>query len=281
MEDMKDKKRFTEDPGAMMAMHPDMYKWIQPVIMTLGCWLITSPLVFNYDDNVMLWSDLITGLVMILISVFSLLFPKKSWMTYGNAFVGVWLLLAPLIFWAPNAAIYTNDTLIGFFLITFSFVIPMSMKMPGPDVPPGWSYNPSTWIQRAPIIVLGLIGFFLSRPMAGYQLGYVDWIWEPFFGEGTRNVLTSDVSKSFPVSDAGLGAATYLIEVLSTFMGDQRRWRTMPWMVAIFGIAVLPLGITSIILVIMQPVVVGAWCTLCLITAAAMLLMVPSRWMKL
>jgi uncharacterized membrane protein len=169
--------------------------------------------------------------------------------------------------------------LIGMFLITFSFVIPMSMSMPGPEVPPGWSYNPSTWVQRAPIIALGLIGFFLSRPMAAYQLGYIDSIWEPFFsgaaGNGTETILTSDVSKAWPISDAGLGAATYLIEVLSTFMGDQRRWRTMPWMVAIFGIAVIPLGIISVVLVIMQPVMVGAWCTLCLFAAAAMLLMVP------
>jgi hypothetical protein len=115
--------------------------------------------------------------------------------------------------------------------------------------------------------------------MAAYQLGYIDSIWEPFFsgvaGNGTETILTSDVSKAWPISDAGLGAATYLIEVLSTFMGDQRRWRTMPWMVTIFGIAVIPLGITSIVLVIMQPVMVGAWCTLCLIAAAAMLMMVP------
>jgi len=79
----------------------------------------------------------------------------------------------------------------------------------------------------------------------------------------------------WPVSDADLGAMTYMVELLFTFMGDRRRWRTMPWMVALFGVAVIPLGITSIVLVMMQPVVVGHWCTLCLITASAMLLMIP------
>ena len=272
-------KRYIEDPGAMMAEHPNMYKWIQAAILVLGVWLITSPMTFSYNNSLMLWSDVLSGVAMVGIAVFSLKVPKMAWVTYVNALVGVWLLLAPLAFWASNPAIYANDTLIGMLLITFSFVIPMSMSMPGPDVPPGWSYNPSTWIQRAPIIVLGLIGFFLSRPMAAYQLGYIDSVWDPFFsgiaGNGTETVLTSDVSKAWPISDAGLGAAVYLIEVLSTFMGDQRRWRTMPWMVAIFGIAVIPLGITSIVLVIMQPVMVGAWCTLCLIAAAAMLMMIP------
>jgi hypothetical protein len=58
-------------------------------------------------------------------------------------------------------------------------------------------------------------------------------------------------------------------------MGDKRRWRTMPWMVTFFGILVIPLGVTSIVLVIMQPLVVGAWCAICLATAAAMLVMIP------
>jgi hypothetical protein len=42
-----------------------------------------------------------------------------------------------------------------------------------------------------------------------------------------------------------------------------------------FGFLVVPLGATSIVLVILQPVAVGTWCTLCLITAAAMLAMIP------
>jgi hypothetical protein len=88
------------------------------------------------------------------------------------------------------------------------------------------------------------------------------------------NVLTSDVSKMFPVSDAGLGAVAYAIEVLMGFMGDKRRWRTMPWMVTFFGIVVIPLGFVSIVLIILQPLAVGSWCTLCLLSALAMLFMI-------
>jgi hypothetical protein len=65
-----------------------------------------------------------------------------------------------------------------------------------------------------------------------------------------------------------------MLEALSGFMGGRNRWRTMPWMVLMFGFLVVPLGIVSIVLVILQPVAVGAWCTLCLITAAAMLIMI-------
>ena len=149
----------------------------------------------------------------------------------------------------------------------------MSME-PGPDVPRGWSYNPSSWPQRAPIIALALVGFFLSRQMAAFELGHITTLSDPFFGIGTERVLTSAVSRAFPIPDAGLGAFAYMIEFLMGFMGDKRRWRTMPWMVTFFGILVVPLGVVSIALIILQPLAVGAWCTPCLAAAAAMIVMI-------
>jgi hypothetical protein len=65
-----------------------------------------------------------------------------------------------------------------------------------------------------------------------------------------------------------------MLEALSGLMGGKNRWRTMPWMVVMFGVLVVPLGVVSIVLVILQPIAVGAWCTLCLVTAAAMLIMI-------
>src|SRR5438128_1812024 len=79
----------------------------------------------------------------------------------------------------------------------------------------------------------------------------------------------------WPISDAGLGAAAYTFEMLRAWMGGKTRWRTMPLMVTFFFILVVPLGITSIVLVILQPLVVGHWCTVCLATAVVMLVMIP------
>src|SRR3546814_13705520 len=58
-------------------------------------------------------------------------------------------------------------------------------------------------------------------------------------------------------------------------MGSAKRWRTMPWMVTFFFILVVPLGGASIFFIMIQPVVIGTYCTLCLIAAAAMLGMIP------
>lgn len=67
------------------------------------------------------------------------------------------------------------------------------------DAPPGWSYDPSSWRERIPIIILALVGF---------------------------------------------------------------------------GIAVGPLGAVSITLVMIQPLLVHGWCTLCLTSALISVLMI-------
>lgn len=268
-----------DEPGEMDAMmaHGLATPWAHFfAAIILGVWLVTSPVSLGYRDVALAWSDAISGVLVIVFATITLV-RGSAWAPWANSLVGVWLLFAPLIFWAPTAVAYANDTLSGTLLITFVLLMPgmPGMRMlPGPDVPPGWSYNPSTWPQRAPIIALAFVGFFLSRYMATYQLGYIDSVWDPFFGEGTQRVLDSDVSRAFPISDAGFGGVAYMVEALMGFMGDKQRWRTMPWMVTFFGILVVPLGIVSITLITLQPVSVGYWATPALIAALAMLVMI-------
>lgn len=262
-----------QEPGEMMLRHPLKEPWIQYGVISLGFWLIFSPFSLGYESVLMTWSDVITGLVLVGLSGLTLV-RNNPWASYANGFVGLWLLMAPLVFHAPTAAAYLNDSLVGILVITFSIIIMMRMEMEGGTVPSGWSYNPSTAAQRAPIIALGLFGFFVSRYMAAFQLGYIDFAWDPVFGNGTMQILNSRVSEAFPVSDAGLGAVAYALESLMGFMGDKSRWRTMPWMVTFFGIVVIPLGFVQILLVIFQPVLVGTWCTLCLLSAFGMLWMI-------
>ena len=75
--------------------------------------------------------------------------------------------------------------------------------------------------------------------------------------------------------DGGLGGITYILEILTGVIGLKARWRTMPWLVVLFGLMIVPLSITSISFVIIQPIVIGTWGTLTLIGAAAMLLQIP------
>jgi hypothetical protein len=151
----------------------------------------------------------------------------------------------------------------------------MTLDSTDADVPPGWNYNPSTWAQRAPIIVLALVGFVVAAYLALYQIGVLSTVWEPFFGEGSQRILTSWVSQLMhPVPDAGLGALSYLVDAVGGVIGGRGRWRTMPWMVILFGLAVGPLGVVSVLLVILQPVLFDSWCTLCLASGVLSVLMI-------
>lgn len=285
--------------------------WPHYLNLMLGLWLITSPFTLGYmsefvpDANqlrvmaerelpsfewrnlAMTWSDVLSGIT---VTVFSALsadaWRRNPWAQWANAFVGLWLLFAPLVFWTPLPEAYANGTLVGGLVIALSVLIPMmpGMSMAGmmgkPDVPPGWAYTPSSWLQRMPIGVLALIGFFIARVLGAYQLGHIDSVWEPFFagsGEmnGTETIITSDVSKAWPIADGALGAIVYTLELAMTWMAGKDRWRTMPWMVLGLAILIVPLGVVSIYFIIIQPIVIGTWCTLCLVAALAMAVMIP------
>lgn len=140
--------------------------------------------------------------------------------------------------------------------------------------PPGWSQNPSSWPQRLPIVGLALVGAGVSGYLSLYQLDVVNTVWEPFFGDGSETILNSRVSHILPIPDAALGMLGYLADAVTGVIGGERRWRTMPWIVVLFGLAVGPLGVASIVLVILQPVLFDAWCTLCLASAIISLLMI-------
>ncbi len=142
-------------------------------------------------------------------------------------------------------------------------------------VPPGWADNPSSWPQRLPIVGVALIGFAIATYLGLYQLDVLAAVWEPFFGEGSRTILDSRVSHLLPVPDALVGAFGYLADAAAGAIGGTARWRTMPWIVVVFGIAVGPLGAVSITLVILQPVLFDAFCTLCLASAVISLAIIP------
>lgn len=141
-------------------------------------------------------------------------------------------------------------------------------------IPPGWDYNPASWSQRIPIVVLAVVGIFIAGYLALYQLEVFPHVWDPFFGDGSKTILNSSVSNVLPIPDAALGALGYFVDALTGVIGGKKRWKTMPWIVVVFGMAVGPLGFISVMLVVFQPVLFSAWCTLCLCSAAISIAMI-------
>jgi len=262
-------------------------RWAHFVNMALGTWLVTQPPLIGVAEPGLRAAEVALGLALVVCAAASLSWQLRA-ARWACAAIGALVMAAPFVFWTENAAAYLSDTLVGGLAFGLAVALrpepgpaPLA-RLTGPELPPGWSYNPSDWTQRVPIIALALVGLYVSRYLAAYQMGHVGGVWEPFFAgdpadprNGTEEIVTSSVSRAWPVPDAALGGYTYMLEAVTGLVGSRARWRTMPWLVAAFGFMIVPLGIVSIAFIIIQPIVIGTWSTLALIGAAAMLLQIP------
>ncbi len=283
-----------EDPGRILRRHEQRYRrahganrWAHFANIALGLWLVAQPPLIGVAEPWLARSEIALGAALVLFASLSLSW-RMTWARWGAAGVGALVMAAPFVFWTANPAAYLSDTLVGMLIIGFAVCTPPEpgpsplAALTGPDVPPGWTYNPSAWTQRLPIILLAIVGLGVSRYLAGYQLGHVEGVWEPFFAgsagdpkNGTEEIITSSVSEAWPVSDAAVGGYTYALEIVTGIVGSRARWRSMPWLVVLFGLMIAPLGVVSISFIVIQPIVIGTWSTLALIGAAAMLVQIP------
>jgi uncharacterized membrane protein len=301
-------ERSIDEVDAAIERHREFTLWAPLTNAALGLWMVASPFALGLFDPVTAplppalgheiaipeirnaWlgvSEIVSG-ILILAFAFAGMSRRLRWVQWFTAAAGVWVMFAPLVFWTTSAAAYSIDTLIGMLVVAFAVIIPPT---PGisrralaadDDRPLGWTYSPSSFTQRLPIVALAFIGFFVSRYLAAYQLGHIDGLWDPFFGpggaateNGSETVVTSSVSKAFPIADAGFGAFAYALDILAGSIGDRRRWRTMPWMTLLFGLLIVPLGIVSVTFIIIQPPVIGALCTLCILQAVVTVILIP------
>jgi nucleoside-diphosphate-sugar epimerase len=273
--------------GALVRRELRANRWAHLANVGLGTWLVTQPPLIGVAEPGLRGAELVLGVAVMIFAALALSW-RLQWSRWVCAALGALVMAAPFLFSTANAAAYLSDTLVGGLIFGFAVctkpdVGPSPLAaLTGPQVPAGWSYNPSTWTQRLPIILLAVVGLYVSRYLAAYQLGHVDGVYEPFFEgspadpkNGTEEIITSWVSEAWPVSDAAVGGYTYALEILTGLVGSRVRWRTMPWLVVLFGLMIAPLGVVSIFFIIIQPILLGTWSTLALLGAAAMLVQIP------
>lgn len=139
--------------------------------------------------------------------------------------------------------------------------------------PPGWSYNPSSWSERRPLLLLAVVGLVMASYTACEQLGIVARMWDPFFGSQSSYLVThSAISRLLPIPDGLLGVVGYLCDLLFGALGSSSRWRTLPGVTLLFGVTITGLGVVSVLLTILQGAVITHWCTVCLISATMSML---------
>jgi nucleoside-diphosphate-sugar epimerase len=276
-----------ERTAALVKREVRANRWAHLINVALGTWLVTQPALIAVDEPALRLAEIVLGAGVIVTGFLSLSW-RTQWVRWAAAGLGALLMAAPFVFATDNAAAYLADTLIGGLIFGLAACVKPDVgpsplaRLTGPEIPPGWTYNPSAWTQRLPIVALALVGLYVSRYLAAYQLDQVPGVWEPFFAgspddprNGTEEIITSSVSQAWPVSDAAVGAYTYMLEILTGVVGSTRRWRTMPWLVVLFGLMIAPLGVVSILFVIIQPIIIGTWSTLALLAAVAVLVQIP------
>jgi uncharacterized membrane protein len=131
-----------------------------------------------------------------------------------------------------------------------------------------YAKSPSAWSRRAPVVTLALIGCLIATYLGMYQIGEIQSVWDPIFGSGSEEVLTSWLSRSLPVPDALLGAVVYGLDALLGTIGGDNRWREAPWLVVGHGVVLGGLVLAGLALVAVQALVLRTGCTLCLASAA-------------
>ena len=151
------------------------------------------------------------------------------------------------------------------------------------SIPPGWDDNPTTWPKRIVLAGLALIGFAAALYLALFQvsalyfqdlhINIVQRAWDPFF-EHTVNGMdrihqpgSRDVLDYLRWPDAIPGILAYGGEMVLNFIGDRNRWHTAPWAVIAFGLIIFPAAAVSTVLLMVQPIFVDGWCTLCIVSA--------------
>ncbi len=130
-----------------------------------------------------------------------------------------------------------------------------------PRVPPGFDENPTSFSRRALLAALAGIGFLVALYLTLYQWRAWENVWDPFFDSRTVLDLTS------PVPDALAGVLAYATEIALLALGGRDRWRSLPWACLALGGVLTTGAVVSIALIVIQPTVAGAWCTLCLVSA--------------
>lgn len=132
------------------------------------------------------------------------------------------------------------------------------------DVPDGWDYNPSAWQQRVPGMILSLGGLCIMLYLWWSQVQVVD---------GTAEVATG-IFPLGPMPHAAAGAAVYLAAAITSLAGDSCRWRNHVVLVLLNGLAVVPLGGISLLLMISQPFRLDAWSICCFASTFISILMI-------
>ena len=83
--------------------------------LVAGGWLIAAAFILCHGQPAIRWNDTIAGLTLLVLASLRELHPlHRFWMSWINAFIGLWLTASPVILQCHHIASQVNDTTLGF-----------------------------------------------------------------------------------------------------------------------------------------------------------------------
>src|SRR3546814_17888958 len=101
----------TPEPGAQMAEHHHMSRWVQPALMILAVWLATSPPIFGYESLALTISDLVSAAALVVLALPA--FAAPTWPGCRRRTGAVLLPCPPQVFMASTSAALAGTNVFG------------------------------------------------------------------------------------------------------------------------------------------------------------------------
>ena len=170
--------------------------------------------------------------------------------------IGALVMAAPFLFWTTNAAAYLSDTLVG--ALIFGFAICTRPEVGPSPLAANGRARTAARLELQSVLVDAAAADHRAGARSGCRCRAISPPINSAMSRacgsrsssgcgqdprnGTEEIITSYVSEAWPVSDAAVGGYTYVLEILTGIVGSRARWRTMPWLVMLFGLMIAPLG---------------------------------------
>ncbi|WP_052056039.1 SPW repeat protein [Myxosarcina sp. GI1] len=101
--------------------------------LLLGFWLIIAPFLLRYAFPRSITNDVTIGITIAILAAARLLGAyRAAWLSWFNAFLGLWLIIAPFALLYGSSSALWNDVIVGLIVLSLGVWSAMASRRPRP-----------------------------------------------------------------------------------------------------------------------------------------------------
>lgn len=103
--------------------------------LVLGIWLILAPFILRYVVSSSVANDVTVGIIIAILAAIRIFGAYgAAWVSWLNAALGLWLIIAPFVLLYGSSAALWNDIIIGIIVLCLGVWSAMASRRPRPPV---------------------------------------------------------------------------------------------------------------------------------------------------